>query len=136
MDTEDATIQDFCVISDVTVDLNLDHGWVGDVSIEIQSPAGSTVRLKAVDLFDSASSLVGTYTAAGTSLDPLDPLSTFQAEGTRGTWTLVLEDSYPAQDDGVLNSWALNLTCSAVSVSGDTDCDDLDDTLVPGSGCP
>ena len=133
--TLDESISESCTLSGVTVDVDVTHTWSGDVRMDLTSPGGTTVRLREEDLYDSSGSILGTYTDDGTSLDPVDPLSTLAGQNTRGEWTFFLEDTVPAADDGTLNSWALHLVCAATSVSDNTDCDDLDENAFPGSGC-
>ena len=47
---------------------------------------------------------------------PEQALSTFNGEPANGTWTLLVEDNFPAFDDGVFNYWGLGV-CSASSSS-------------------
>jgi len=131
----DESISESCTLSEVTVDVDVTHSWSGDVRMDLTSPAGTTVRLREADLFDSSGAILGTFTDDGSSLNPMDTLSALVGQNTRGDWTFFLEDTVPAADDGTLNSWALHIECTATSVSDSTDCADLDEGVFPGSGC-
>ena len=131
----EASVSENCTLEDLTVDVNISHYWSGDIQLDLVSPAGTSVRIR-YSTTSSVQNLVGTFTDDGTGLDPDEPLSTFAGESTRGDWTLVARDLVPAYDDGLFNSWGLNFTCSGVSVTDNTDCDDYDEATYPGSGCP
>jgi gliding motility-associated-like protein len=119
-------------ITDLNVDLNINHTWVGDVKVSLQSPAGTTVVLIdrpgvptssfgcsqnniVTTLDDEATNPVenqcsSTPPAAinGTFI-PNNALSAFDGENTLGNWTLLVSDS-AGGDTGILNSWGLTFT--------------------------
>lgn len=95
---------------------SLTHTWVGDLQIDLTSPAGTVVRL-----FDrhggSGDNFTGTVfndnaavaIAAGTppytgGFKPFQPLSAFVGEPVGGTWKLTVRDLAGA-DVGTLNNW-------------------------------
>lgn len=129
------------VISEVNVNnLRIDHTYIGDLRVELTSPAQTTVVLfdrigfpeapfgcggedVLLDFSDNAMSstteLEGTcndngFGAQG-SYQPIDPLLAFAGEPTQGTWTLRIFDN-AQQDVGTLVSWELDL-CSSLPAS-------------------
>lgn len=109
------------LIGDVAVDVDADHAWIGDVAIDIASPLGTTVRLHDFD-GGQATDIRATYTDlgapngtilydSGCPLQPTGPgrMADFAGEDPTGTWTLGLEDAYPTEDNGRLNSWCVQI---------------------------
>src|SRR5690606_11600865 len=116
-------------ITDLDVNLNISHTWVGDVIVSIQSPAGTTAVI--IDrpgrtttgfgcsgdniiaiLDDEAASAVENECAASVptingSFTPSNPLSIFDGESTLGVWQLTVSDNVGA-DTGTLNSWGID----------------------------
>ncbi|MEZ6194407.1 MAG: proprotein convertase P-domain-containing protein [Planctomycetota bacterium] len=114
------SIQDTIVIIDdttigsMTVDVDISHTWVGDLEIDVTSPALTTVRL--IDnQFGNTANLIGTYpggTNMGQTAFALDPLgagdfSEFFGETTAGNWVMDINDT-AFGDGGALNSWGVN----------------------------
>jgi subtilisin-like proprotein convertase family protein len=119
---QDVTITDL----DVHVDMN--HTWVGDLSITITSPSNTTVTLldrpgvpastfgcsdDDLDvIFDDDAGFPTENHCAGTTpwltgpASPVSPLSAFNGESTAGTWTLTVTDG-ASGDSGTLNTWQL-----------------------------
>ncbi|MCB9341575.1 MAG: M36 family metallopeptidase [Lewinellaceae bacterium] len=118
--TSTLNIPAFGSILDVNViGLDITHSWVNDLIITLTSPEGTTVTLMdqpcegdndvLINFDDEAASPNfpcpptdnGTY-------QPFSPLSAFDGENLSGTWTLSVEDVFPA-DGGTLNDWSLNI---------------------------
>lgn len=126
-------------VQDLEVHISkLTHTWVGDVVVTLRSPAGTTVTLMNspgpgelgasgddfVDLLlaDDAAATIesipdsppsGGYTGR---YRPDEPLSAFDGQERRGTWTLHVSDGFPAVDSGTLHDWALRPSgCSGSS---------------------
>jgi gliding motility-associated-like protein len=119
-------------ITDLNVDLNINHTWVGDIIVSLQSPAGTTVVLIdrpgytgtgfgcsqnniVATLDDEAANPVETQCSStppaainGTFI-PNNALSAFDGENTLGNWTLIVSDR-ASGDTGILNSWGLTFT--------------------------
>jgi subtilisin-like proprotein convertase family protein len=105
---------------DVTIG-SLTHTFDGDLTIDLTSPQGTTVRLfnrnggSGDNLIDTVfSDSAATAIAAGAapftgSFIPSAPLSAFKGEKAKGTWTLTVIDNV-ASDVGTLNSWSLAIT--------------------------
>ncbi|HRW43480.1 MAG TPA: proprotein convertase P-domain-containing protein, partial [Flavobacteriaceae bacterium] len=129
-------ITDDVTITDLDVDLNVSHTWVGDLDMVLTSPAGTSVVIfdrpgvpattfgcsgDNIDatLDDEAATPVedecgaGTPTINGTFI-PNNPLSAFDGESTLGTWTLTVSD-YAAGDTGTINSWGLTYSYEVAS---------------------
>jgi len=114
-------------ISNVSLNVNITHTWINDLSLKLTSPAGTTITLVANPCNANASvnDINATFDDAGTAFVcgnlpgisgtvlPTQPFSTFVGESSTGTWTLSVVDSF-AQDGGTLNSWSLNI-CSMAS---------------------
>ena len=118
------TIADDFVITDLDVDLDITHTWVGDLQITLESPSGTQVLIfdggsdgcsgdNIMDRYDDES-VNALDCQAGTpdafplaDYIPSNPLAAFDGESTLGDWTLFIEDT-AGGDDGTLNTWTLN----------------------------
>ncbi|HVE85485.1 MAG TPA: proprotein convertase P-domain-containing protein [Myxococcales bacterium] len=80
--------------------LNLDitHGWRGDLVVQLTSPQGKTVDISN-RAGGSAKDLKGDF----------DLSSAFKDATLKGDWTLTVKDS-AARDEGNLNAWSLDAT--------------------------
>ncbi|MFN0059322.1 MAG: proprotein convertase P-domain-containing protein [Planctomycetota bacterium] len=105
-------------IGDLQVVLNLSHTFVGDLLVDLISPAGTIVRLHDGGGF-GANDLRLTYWEFGVPpgsmpydcecpMQPSGPgaLTDFVGETTAGQWRLAIVDQF-LFDAGVLNSWCL-----------------------------
>ncbi len=124
-------------ITDLTFDLRIDHTWVGDLIVTLQSPSGTTVTLMDrpgrpastfgcgldnVDAnFDDASGTpvenecAGGGTAIQGTLNPQGSLSDFDGEIPAGVWTLTVTDN-AGFDTGTIISTANCLDLTTVPV--------------------
>ncbi len=110
---------------------NLQHTYLGDLQIELTSPAGTTVTViqsafaspqgflggennflntviddQATDFLGNGTApYTGTYNVNHSSVGN-NPLSAFNGENAAGTWTFSVQDM-AGQDTGTLNSWSL-----------------------------
>jgi len=117
------TVTDDFPMTDLNVNLNITHTWVGDLQITLQSPAGTQVLIfdggndgcsgdNILDLYDdeSANSLncqAGTGNAfPEADYMPSNPLSAFDGESMAGVWTLSIQDT-AGGDSGTLNNWGI-----------------------------
>jgi subtilisin-like proprotein convertase family protein len=117
------------VIKDLDVSIaRITHGWVGDLTIQLTGPDGTTVRLAEhpggpdnggknfVDtVFDDEASVnisSGTAPYTGSFRPQNDDLSRFDGKNKQGTWTLRVRDLFEG-DTGTLTGWGTN-TRSAV----------------------
>jgi len=91
-------------IDTVRMTINLTHTYIGDLRVELISPAGTRVRLHD-HTGGSQNDIIGTY---GVDLSPLESLSAFTGETSSGVWTLEVTDD-AAGDDGLLSAWSLEI---------------------------
>jgi len=92
------------------------HTWINDLSFDLVSPAGTTVRIMNqsctnednfdLSLSDSATGTWPCPPVGGGTYQPSNPLSSFDGQSPAGTWTLRITDNFRA-DTGTLNAWAL-----------------------------
>jgi subtilisin-like proprotein convertase family protein len=94
-------------IDAITVSVDIQHSWIGDITVSLKSPAGSTVILHN-KTGSSNDDIVGVYP---TTLQPHQSLDAFLGQTGTGSWTMTVSDGY-SSDDGVLQSWGLHLVCS------------------------
>lgn len=112
---------------------DLDHTWMGDLHIDITSPAGTTATILRSQWESESGPLGGEDNFTNTLLDDQspfniddgtapfsgsfnvnygdvsNPLSIFNGETSLGTWTVSITDWFSA-DTGTLNSWGLTFT--------------------------
>jgi subtilisin-like proprotein convertase family protein len=91
-------------LSAVAVQLDLRHTFVGDLVVELTSPAGTTVKLHE-RAGGSADDLVGWYPD---EREPVTSLETFLGEEAGGRWTLIVRD-VASVDTGILEGWCLRV---------------------------
>jgi subtilisin-like proprotein convertase family protein len=113
MTSELTVTQDF-TLTDLDIRVQIDHGYVGDIKIEVESPSGTRITLldrpgepgtwfgcedDDMDVtFDDASSYDLETHCEGTDpwyvgvAAPVQPLSAFLGESTAGTWKLIVSD--------------------------------------------
>lgn len=128
------------VVTNITVNLNISHTYVGDLIVDLTSPSGTTVRIVdkigvsggstcgcsaddiVSNLSDSGGASIeascGSQASGGTFL-PANPLSAFIGESATGTWTLTVMDD-DELSTGTLNSWSLTITTDADGTGSDT----------------
>lgn len=111
-------------IADMAVTIDISHFFDADLAVGIQSPLGTQVILfngiggsgdnftntiiddRATQVFsDSAPPYTGRFRPAGTA----GGLSNYIGQPANGTWRLLIVDTFPSLDDGVLNAWSLTL---------------------------
>jgi subtilisin-like proprotein convertase family protein len=122
--TSTLTVADNVSITDLNVDLNINHTWVGDLVITLESPAGTTITIldpgscsgdDVIILLDdeaptTSSACYGTGSNQAypdPSYQPFSQLSIFDGENTAGDWILSVSDT-ASGDEGTLNSWGIN----------------------------
>ena len=106
---------------DLMLTLDLSHTFDADVTAVLESPDGTRVRLFSgiggsgddfinTTLDDRASTPITSGSAPFTGrFQPQEPFNAFIGQPADGMWTLELNDTFPAADDGVLNSWSLDI---------------------------
>jgi len=139
-------------VLDLTVTLDIQHVWDGDLDISLTSPAGTVVNLSS-DNGSSGDDYTGTIfdDSAATSIQggsapfsgphrPEDALSAFAGEDPTGVWTLTVFDDFVSGDDGELLGWSLDLVTGTDDDADDDgfvascgDCDDTSADVFPGN---
>ncbi len=118
------TVTDDFVITDLDVDVDITHTWVGDLQITLESPAGTQVLIfdggadgcsgdnimdryddESVNLLDCQAGTPDAFPLA--DYIPSNALAAFDGESTLGDWIMFVEDT-AGGDDGTLNTWTLN----------------------------
>lgn len=98
----------------LTVEVELEHSWIGDLVLTLLPPAGS--GLAKVVLHNraggSAKSLRQRWDARSAP-----GLAAVAGKSCKGSWTLEVRDT-AAQDSGVLRSWGLTIAFEPVPVRG------------------
>ncbi|NJB71798.1 subtilisin-like proprotein convertase family protein [Saonia flava] len=114
-------------ISDVNVNLDIEHSFLADLVVSLTSPSGTTVvltssscgdRININATFDDDASpfVCGNnqvvdgiiQPSIGGIVKPLGSLSSFNGESTYGEWVLEIQDTAPS-DGGFLNSFSLDI---------------------------
>jgi len=139
-------------LEDVEVSLSLDHTWVGDLTLSLSSPSGTSILLSdrnggdgdnytSTTFDDDAAGSITTASPPFTgSYQPEGSLSTFFGSDLIGVWTLTVVDNFPTLDDGTILSWSLAGSAIASddsdvdgAVDGCGDCDAGDANIYPGA---
>ncbi len=106
--------------------VGLDHTYLGDLTLSLTSPVGTTINLMArrggsgnnlcqTVFDDSASTSVSALAAPGTgSFIPDSPLAAFNGQNPNGTWTFKVVDG-AAADTGNIRAFSLIVTAQAPS---------------------
>ncbi len=103
--------ENWCV-GDVNVSVDLAHGYVGDLIVDLTSPAGTTVRLKNRSGGDQVN-FVGTFDQDSAIIpDGPGSLDDFDGSAASGVWLLRVTDNATGQA-GVINGWTLSLVPAA-----------------------
>jgi subtilisin-like proprotein convertase family protein len=111
-------------INKVTAAIAINHTWVQDMTIYLESPTDTVILLEEpcggeddinATLDDEGLEIVcGTDPAISGSIIPFESLSTFNNLNALGTWTLRVIDNY-SQDGGSIDSVVLNF-CSISAI--------------------
>lgn len=101
-------------IEEISVDIT--HTYIGDLQVDLISPAGTRVALHARS-GDSADNLVLTYGDGnnGTTV-PAGDLSALRGEAADGNWSLFISDN-AGNDIGTLNSWSISMSTGTMDCS-------------------
>jgi subtilisin-like proprotein convertase family protein len=105
------TVADDVCIADLDVAVNISHTYIGDLIVELTSPAGTIVSLHNRS-GSSADNIVTTYDDDGAGTAPASALSALDGERTAGQWRLRVSDA-ATTDTGTLNGWSLRIAQSS-----------------------
>ena len=99
---------------------DLEHTFLGDLDISLESPSGTVVQLLSGACNGSENIVNAIFDDTGVEIEcqfdpgitgvvrPFQPLSEFTGESTRGIWKLRVVDSWE-DDFGALNDWSLEI---------------------------
>lgn len=103
------------------IDIKGDHSWIGDLTMRLESPKGTSITLIEEECFDSESFEIGFDDLSPFPLNdlecpfenniiyaPQDSLANFIGENPNGDWKLTVADGVP-DDGGVFNSWTVEI---------------------------
>ena len=119
-------VPDSFTIGDTNMDLLLNHTYIQDLTMYLEAPTGDYIILAQEACGDNDninakfidSGVAPVCTAAVPALTgnvkPFESLSNFQNLTSNGNWLLYVNDPY-AGDDGIIDSWTLNL-CSLSAI--------------------
>ncbi len=140
--TSSINMTDDLQLIDVNVTIDIEHSWISDLTISLESPTGTIVTLTSnnggngqnysITVFDDdATTPITSATPPydGTYI-PEEALSVFNGESVQGDWTLTVIDAFNL-DGGAINSFILDF-CVAGQFSLDTDADGV---LDPADNC-
>ena len=120
----------FTTVTDVNISFDITHTWIGDLTVAITSPSGTTITVmngpcannddvvatfddEATNAYDSWT--CGQNPAFSGTYQPQTPLSGFDGESADGTWIVTVTDNVGG-DDGTINF--MNLTVAADASNG------------------
>jgi len=92
-------------IANIEVYVNITHTYIGDLTVWLVSPSGTSVSLHN-RTGSGTDNLIGWYP---TELTPAQSLNGFVGQPTDGNWVLHVRDN-AGGDTGRLNSWCLRIT--------------------------
>ncbi|MCK4414142.1 MAG: proprotein convertase P-domain-containing protein [Candidatus Eisenbacteria sp.] len=101
-------------ISAVQVFMDITHTYIGDLTVELTSPAGTRVMLHDRS-GGSTDNLSGWYPA---DLDPAGDLDDYIGESTDGLWKVMVID-HASYDTGTVDEWCVRMTHAAPAAVGD-----------------
>ena len=112
---------DALTIADIDVTLDISHTYDEDLTVTLKSPSNTTITLFSGVGSDGQNFTNTTLDDDGTTniangfapfigtFSPATPLSSFNSENSKGTWTLSILDN-ATLDEGTLNSWSVSIT--------------------------
>lgn len=96
-------------LKDISISIDIEHSWIGDLSIILIAPDGTSVPLHHRSGANTKN-LVSTY-----SITKLPALATLSGRSVAGNWTLNVRD-LASQDTGILKDWEIILKTQTASL--------------------
>lgn len=118
-------------VQNVIVAMNISHTWVGDLSVRLISPQGTSVQLVTEQcenenninaVFDDAGIplICGNDPVINGTIQPEEALAAFNGVSPEGIWTLEVSDGF-AEDGGAINSWSLDICTTEEAPTGSSE---------------
>lgn len=145
--TEVATVTSALMVTDetpiqkITVNVDISHTWVGDLTVKLISPLGTQVQLFSQECFQG-DNVLATFDDAGLPsacggdpvlsglIIPDVALATLNGESPVGQWTLSVFDEFN-EDGGALNHWSVTICSIQQAVAGVPNVNFADFALYP-----
>jgi len=108
------TVSEAGTLSDITVDMDITHSFIGDLTVTLTSPAGTVITLHN-GTGSNADDILGNYPET-IAVDGPGQLTDFFGESIQGDWTLFVVDD-ASSDSGTLNGWGIHLQIPIVPTS-------------------
>jgi subtilisin-like proprotein convertase family protein len=99
----------YCEIESLTIDINIEHTWVGDLVLTLISPNGERITLQQAQ-FGGLNNLEGNYPSTLTIQDQ-ETFNNLIGSKANGLWLLDVVD-LQSRDTGRIVEWGLNIECS------------------------
>ena len=137
-------IYDQAVVQDLDVNVSIDHGYIGDISLYLVAPDNTRIKLAqnlgddqddyrdTVFDQDSTSPIVFALPPFTGRYRPQGDLSLFNGKNLKGRWRLEVEDQYDDFIGGFVNAFSITV-CYRGDVVLDSDNDGVSDNL---DNCP
>lgn len=130
-------VSDAGCTADVNVFVDISHTYIGDLIVQLTSPAGVTVRLHN-RTGGTTDNIFKTYDQGSVNPDGPGSLNDFIGQDVNGAWTLFVSDNANL-DVGTLNAWSLgivaNHTPAAFSQTASVPDNTSTAVTLTGSGC-
>ncbi|MEN8123494.1 MAG: reprolysin-like metallopeptidase [Bacteroidota bacterium] len=123
------SVADNSIIEAITVSVKVNHTFVHDLTLTLESPTGKMVELLSKQCFGTNADIDAVFDDSGVAVSckitaptitgtikPTQELSNLIGENSAGSWKLKIVDS-AAEDIGEIESWSLNI-CTSEEVVG------------------
>jgi subtilisin-like proprotein convertase family protein len=124
------------IISDISINVDIAHDYIQDLIVTVTHPNGTTASKLWNRNCTSQNNIVITFkdwsnnircntTSSGRTYSPSELLNVFHGLDAAGAWKINIKD-LGAGDDGILNSWSLDICTQTSSVTNPN----IDETIV------
>jgi subtilisin-like proprotein convertase family protein len=93
------------LVSSLTIKINLQHTYIEDLEIILESPTGAQITLHNREYDEVSTDIIKTYTTQNNN-NYHSQLTSLLNTNTAGNWTLLIKD-HAAGDTGTLKSWSI-----------------------------
>ncbi len=121
--TSEIIIQESGLVNAISVNLDVAHSWIGDLTVTLESPSGKKAILFEEICGNEDRITLGFSNEGDTNVDcnqlttgnlivPMQSFDIFEGEEINGTWSLIVSDGVDL-DGGTFHNWSLEV-CRAV----------------------